>query len=380
MARYTLHLSDQRTEQGDLDDAAPVWSVLEAIVATYQLPRHDAEGRPIHYALYAKDRRRLSSEMTLAHQNVAPDSELWVADRRHPWWIAPATDAPPAPPPPPNQSWLQQGQTLPLIGMGVLVFVAIVGVLVYILLRPATRPAASVASTSANVSTAPALPTATLAPAVSSIGSGSIRTTATLAPASAAAPTAMAAPTATLAQQLRRIAVSGIRREYALIWPSYFFQGRTNLGAYLFADDQLRNRLPATKGNVVLSEGDTVELLQDLGAIYHVRVITNKLDPNDPKVIGAVGYIAAWIVTNENVPLMPPATSHQTQALPPQPPQPTLLPTQPTLPPTLAPLPAPTNSLLPAPTNPPPPPPAPTNPPPPQPPPPPPPDQGGPGS
>lgn len=312
MARYTLHLSDQRTEQGTFADHAPVWSVIEEIVETYQLPRRDADGRPIHYALYARDRRRLSSEMTLAQNNVAPGSELWVADYRQPWWLAPATDARSAPlPPPPSRSWWQQGQTLPLIGMGVVVFVAMVGVLVYILLRPATRLAASAASTGAGSPL-----TVTLTPALSSIASGSKQATATLAPASTATPTATLAPTATPTPQLPQLAVSGIRREYVPIRPSYFFQGRTSLGAYLFADEQLQNRLPATKGNVVLSEGDMVEILQDLGEIYQVRVMTNKLDPDDPNVIGAVGYMAAWIVTNENVPPIPTPTPRPTQEPP----------------------------------------------------------------
>ncbi|OAN40823.1 hypothetical protein A6A03_19325 [Chloroflexus islandicus] len=318
MARYTLHLSEQRTEQGPLDDNAPVWLVIEAIVATYQLPRHDADDRPIHYALYTQDRRRLSGEVTLAQNNVAPGSELWVADRRQPWWMAQASDAPPAPlPPPPSRPWWQQGQTLPLIGMGVLVFVAMVGVLVYILLQPATRTSASVASTGPGASVAAASPpTATLAPAVSALAAGSRQATATLAPASTATPTATLAPTATPAPQVPQLTVSGIRREYIPIRPSYFFQGRTSLGAYLFADDQLLNRLPATQGNVVLSEGDTVELLQDLGAIYQVRVRTNKLDPDDPKVIGAIGYVSAWIVTNENVPPIPTPTPRPTQEPP----------------------------------------------------------------
>ncbi len=87
-------------------------------------------------------------------------------------------------------------------------------------------------------------------------------------------------------------------------------------GAHLFIDDQLQNKARATKGFVLLSNGDRVEVLQNLGDRLQIRVISNQLDPDDPQVLGAIGYVPAWIVTDRNVPPIPTATPRPTREPP----------------------------------------------------------------
>jgi hypothetical protein len=315
MARveYVVQLDAQRVERCRLDASQPVREVVAELVRTFNLPTTDTSGHPMVYALYTEDNRRISMERSLIKAGVEAGATLKLADRQHPWW-EPASPVPEGSsvlptvplPPPARRSFWSQGQVLPLVGGGIFVMLGIFIVIMSTLIprsEPTSRGAVeggdgrvpTIAATSSDrVSLAIQLtPSATLAP---------VRT-ATLLPTT---------PPETPTPDVVVVTVSGVLEAYQAINPSYFFRGRTSFGVYLFADDGLTTKLTATTGNIVVSNGDQVEILQDLGTIYQVRVITNKLDPDDPKVIGAIGYIAKWLIDNQNVPPTPTATRKPT--------------------------------------------------------------------
>jgi hypothetical protein len=191
---------------------------------------------------------------------------------------------------------------------------------------PATATLAPLPTTAATATLA-SLPTAAATAATARDG---LPATATLAPLPTAAATAASAPPSTLtvaalpttaaspAQPFAvfptatlvnldadAVTVVGVKREYLDRGKRLFFQGRTSFGAYLWNEPELRTRLPASQGNVVISNGDRVAILNQANDTVQVRILTNALDPADPKVIGATGYLPRWLVFDEGVP--PPA-------------------------------------------------------------------------
>ncbi len=136
------------------------------------------------------------------------------------------------------------------------------------------------------------MPSTTLAPLPTS------RPTATL------VPTLAEVPTLTVAiPDVEAVVVSGVKREYLNRGSRYFFQSQSgSFGAYLWSDPALSVKAPASNGYAVISNGDQVVILNQSDGIAEVRIVTNALDPEDPIVIGATGYVPLWLITDQNVP------------------------------------------------------------------------------
>ncbi len=305
--QYYIRLAADRLESCELDDGRPVRELIDELIRQYELvgDAHDSHT----YGLYTTDKRRLSRERPLEKYGLAEGTELWLADTQKPWWepvvsAAPFTSVSPSlPMTKGGWSWrVGYGHVLPIVGGGIVVLLMVaVTIYVYVVPRPSRSNSRS---DNGSLTVQLAASVASLRPTVA-IGTGPTPTLAPLATATPQ-PTSTLQPTST--PEMKQETVKGVQPDYISINPLYFFRGRNSLGAYLFTDDQLRTPLPATKGYVVVSNDDIVEVVQDLGKIYQIRIVTNRLDPDDPKVIGAVGYIAAWLVTNENIPPIPTAT------------------------------------------------------------------------
>ncbi len=299
----------------------PLYRIVERLVMDHSLPVVDQYGQPITYALYAGQIRRLSNEMTLRQAGYDQGGDLYLANIYAPWWEGiPAVtrrfgDDPPAP----NTRRIPYA----LIGIGAAVVLMIGGILLFTLFSGTTETAARPSATASQpVQSAMqrSNPTATLAPAPTRQNTPqSAPPTATLASTlqpMTGLPTATLAsipqlttalPTATLASPgNEEVSVAGIKREYLNRDNRLFLQGRTSFGAYLWSDPDLQTKAPASQGNIVVSNGDRVAILSQDNGIAQVRIITNALDPADPKVIGATGYLPLWLITDQNVP--PPPT------------------------------------------------------------------------
>jgi hypothetical protein len=309
----------------------PLYRIVERLVMDHSLPVVDQYGQPITYALYAGQIRRLSNEMTLRQAGYDQGGDLYLANIYAPWWEGiPAVtrrfgDDPPAP----NTRRIPYA----LIGIGAAVVLMIGGILLFTLFSGTTEtaePPSATASQPMQSAMQRSNPTATLAPAPTRQNTPqSAPPTATLASTPqpmTGLPTATLAsipqlttalPTATLAPQgnaatvlppagAEEVSVAGVKREYLNRDNRLFFQGRTSFGAYLWSDSGLQTKAPASQGNIVVSNGDRVAILSQNNGIAQVRIITNALDPADPNVIGATGYLPVWLITDQNVP--PPPT------------------------------------------------------------------------
>jgi len=309
----------------------PLYRLVERLVMDHSLPVVDQYGQPITYALYAGQIRRLSNEMTLRQAGYDQGGDLYLANIYAPWWEGiPAVtrrfgDDPPAP----NTRRIPYA----LIGIGAAVVLMIGGVLLFTIFSGRTGTAtrtSALAQQPAQGATQRSNPTATLAPAPTRQNTPqSAPPTATLAstpqPMTGLSTATLASipqlttalPTATLASpgntatvlpptDDEEVSVAGVKREYLNRDNRLFFQGRTSFGAYLWSDSGLQTKAPASQGNIVVSNGDRVAILSQNNGIAQVRIITNALDPADPNVIGATGYLPAWLITDQNVP--PPPT------------------------------------------------------------------------
>jgi hypothetical protein len=330
---YRLYPGANQVATVTLRTDEPLYRIVERLVMEHGLPVVDQYGQPITYALYAGQIRRLSNEMTLRQAGYDQGGDLYLANIYAPWWEGiPAVtrrfgDDPPAP----------NARRIPyaLVGIGaaVALMVVIGGVLLFTIFSGRTGTAAqtsALAQQPAQGATQRSNPTATLAPAPTRQNTPqSAPPTATLASTPqpmTGLPTATLAsipqlttalPTATLASPGNTVAVllpagaeeasvAGVKREYLNRDNRLFFQGRTSFGAYLWSDSGLQTKAPASQGNIVVSNGDRVAILSQDNGIAQVRIITNALDPADPKVIGATGYLPLWLITDQNVP--PPPT------------------------------------------------------------------------
>jgi hypothetical protein len=149
------------------------------------------------------------------------------------------------------------------------------------------------------------MPSTTLAPLPTS------RPTATLVPTLAEVPTLTV-----VIPDLEAVVVLGVKREYLNRGSRYFFQGQSgSFGAYLWSDSALSMKAPASNGHAVISNGDQVVILNQSDGIAEVRIVTNALDPEDPIVIGATGYIPLWLITDQNVPPPPPTPTPRREYL-----------------------------------------------------------------
>ena len=330
---YRLYLGANQVTTVTLRTDEPLYRIVERLVIEHSLPAVDQYGQPITYALYAGQIRRLSNEMTLRQAGYEQGGDLYLANIYAPWWEGiPAVtrrfgDDPPAP------NTRRMPYALIGIGAAVALMVVIGGVLLFTIFPGRTGTAAqtsALAQQPAQGATQRSNPTATLAPAPTRQNMPqSAPPTATLASTPqpmTGLPTATLAsipqlttalPTATLASPGNTVAVllpagaeeasvAGVKREYLNRDNRLFFQGRTSFGAYLWSDPDLQTKAPASRGNIVVSNGDRVAILSQDNGIAQVRIITNALDPADPKVIGATGYLPAWLITDQNVP--PPPT------------------------------------------------------------------------
>lgn len=363
--RYTLHLGAGQTTPVTLPTDEPIHRLIERLVHEHGLPPVDPHGQPARYALYAAYTRRLSSEMSLSQAGYAQGGDLYLANVYAPWWeqTAAATRrlSDHRSPSAPND----RRRLYALLGIGAAVVLAmgIVAAALFLLNSPeppseaqlpgATAVAARMVGRSPTSTLAPLLtvPTdAPVAPATSAPASTSPNTppiaTSTLAPLqtsptdppvatvtlapplamstpeplpaeAAQAPTRIGlmppfamSPTSTLVNPYAdSITVAGVKREYLNRDERLFFRGRTSFGAYVWSEPELRTRLPASQGNVVISNGDQVVILSQEGGVAQVRIVTNALDPADPKVIGATGYLPLWLITDEGVPPPPPTAT-----------------------------------------------------------------------
>lgn len=366
--RYTLHLGAGQTMPVTLPTDEPIYRLIERLVYEHGLPTVDQHNQPVRYALYAGHTRRLSSEMSLSQAGYAQGGELYLANVNAPWWEQTtaatrrlqdhhSTSAP-----------NDRRRLYALLGVGAAV-VLTMGIVVAALILinspnpppvaqlPAATPVAARMAGSAPTSTLAPLPTSpadspvdtatlTSPPALSTpeplpagaaqapllspfAASPSPVATVTLAPlpesftpvpspaGAALTPTRIglippfvASPTSTLANPYAdAVTVAGVKREYLNRGARLFFQGRTSFGAYVWSEPELRTRLPASQGNVVISNGDRVVILSQEGGVAQVRIVTNALDPADPKVIGATGYLPLWLITDEGVPPPPPTAT-----------------------------------------------------------------------
>lgn len=115
-----------------------------------------------------------------------------------------------------------------------------------------------------------------------------------------------AAGSVTLQDFIRSVQAQGILRTYLNRNPALFFDGRSGFGAFLWAEAEQQNRVPATEGHVVISNGDTLEILDEsVAGMYRVRVRSNTLDSADPQVIGTTGWIVRWLIDNQGIPQAP---------------------------------------------------------------------------
>ena len=329
---YRLYLGANQVTTVTLRTDEPLYRIVERLVIEHGLPVVDQYGQPITYALYAGQIRRLSNEMTLRQAGYDQGGDLYLANIYAPWWEGiPAVtrrfgDDPPAP----------NARRIPyaLVGIGaaVALMVVIGGVLLFTIFSGRTGTAtrtSALAQQPAQGATQRSNPTATLAPAPTRQNTPqSAPPTATLASTPqpmTGLPTATLAsipqlttalPTATLASPgntatalpagAEEVSIAGVKREYLNRDNRLFFQGRTSFGAYLWSDSGLQTKAPASQGNIVVSNGDRVAILSQNNGIAQVRIITNALDPADPNVIGATGYLPVWLITDQNVP--PPPT------------------------------------------------------------------------
>ncbi|MGQ9829971.1 MAG: hypothetical protein ACUVSW_19140, partial [Roseiflexus sp.] len=175
--------------------------------------------------------------------------------------------------------------------------------------RQTAQPPTTTLVPQAQASQTQTQPTATLAPV-----SPLLLPTSTLAPTTSlqpSIPTATPAPPGATTEAPPagagvEVGVAGVKAEYLNRNERLFFRGRTSFGAYLWSDPDLQTKVPASTGNIVVSNGDRVAILDQNKEIAQVRIITNALDSADPKVIGATGYLPVWLITDQNVP--PPPT------------------------------------------------------------------------
>jgi hypothetical protein len=330
---YRLYPGANQVATVTLRTDEPLYRIVERLVKEHGLPVVDQHGQPITYALYAGQIRRLSNEMTLKQAGYDQGGDLYLANIYAPWWegIPAVTRRFGNDPPAPNARRIPYA----LIGIGAAVaLMMIIGTVLLFTIFPgrggtAAQPSAP-APQPAQGATQRLNPTSTLAPAPTRQNTPqSAPPTATLASTPqlmATLPTATlvstlqpmtALPTATLASPgnaaavllptgAEEVSVAGVKREYLNRDSRLFFQGRTSFGAYLWSDSGLQTKAPASQGNIVVSNGDRVAILSQNNGIAQVRIITNALDPADPKVIGATGYLPAWLITDQNVP--PPPT------------------------------------------------------------------------
>lgn len=324
---YQLRLDANRQVTVPLRTDEPLYRIVERLVTEHGLPAVDRRGQRIPYALYAKQFRRLSNQMTLKQAGYDQGGDLYLADSSAPWWEkTPAVtkrfdDDQRAAKPSRRMMYV-------LIGVGAAGVLVIIGAVVWLfatLVQPTVVSVQSSRESQRQRQTAQP-PTTTLAPLVQ-VSPTEPPPTATLAPPSAlqpSIPTATLAPvspllfpTATLALPGAatqppladagvEVTVAGVKAEYLNRNDRLFFRGRTSFGAYLWSDPDLQTKVPASTGNVVVSNGDRVAILDQNEGIAQVRVITNALDSDDPKVIGATGYLPSWLITDQDVP--PPPT------------------------------------------------------------------------
>ncbi len=107
----------------------------------------------------------------------------------------------------------------------------------------------------------------------------------------------------TLQDYIRSVQAQGILADYYNRSPALFFNGQSSFGTFLWAEAEQHNKVPATQGNVVISNGDTLDILDEgVAGMYQVRVRSNTLDRDDPRVIGTTGWLARWLVDNQGVP------------------------------------------------------------------------------
>jgi hypothetical protein len=288
VAPFTLALSYDRLVTVNLDMATPIYELVEELCDTHGLPLTDERGRPLAYTLFAGgDRYPLSREQTLEQAQVTVDTRLTLAQIAYPWWVA-------APKQQANAlQWPQPGLVALLLGL-----IAISLILVLPTLRRGflQQPASSSIEPSPRVTEEA---TATLVPLAAALTPATARATATIVPIESATPDI--SPTAVLPE----LEVQGVRAGYSAISPRLFKTLGGVPRAYLWQEAELKQPVPAPEGDVLLSNGDRVGVVERRTNLLHVEVRTNQADTNDPRVLGLRGWVPAWLIENTNVPPTP---------------------------------------------------------------------------
>ena len=121
---------------------------------------------------------------------------------------------------------------------------------------------------------------------------------------------------------IRSVRVAGVWQAYQDRDPRLFFEGRNGFGAFLWREASMQTKVSAhpQDGHVVISQDDTLEILAEADPlaetpVYHVQVRTNRID--GPEMAGKQGWIAGWLVDDQDVP--PPPTPTPTATPTPQP-------------------------------------------------------------
>lgn len=299
MGQYTVQWNEQETRTLNLPEHEPIYRFLPDVIEQLNLPATDEQQRPIRYGLFDAGHHRLNDEKSLMQNGQQPGSTLYIANRSRVWW-APAS-ANQAVPQPIQSPWyaIRGRLTLPIV-FGV-ALIAVIAILFSSIIARAGVSNGSQSDTDSQPTTV------TSVASFVQLASPTPIAVATLAPTPSPIPTTQLVepPTATPSPTVEPVTVAGIRQEYSTVDSRLFYRGRTSFGAFLWKDVELQEKMPATNGFVVVSNGDQIEIIARLGPVYQVRVLTNALDPNDPQVIGAVGYLPAWMVTNQDVPPTP---------------------------------------------------------------------------
>lgn len=302
-ALYQITIGPSESFTIELDTAQPIWKLIDQIVEERHLPTADEDGQPISYSFFARpgdDYLVLSREQSLERAGYPLGSTLFLASRAEPWWENGPSLTRPMPARVANLPWAQW-----LLAASILLIVALLG---WPFLNRFSRTALE-DEPSPESSQVTEAPTVTLAPEPTSgplsVGPSASATSMSTANTQVGA-NPVISPTNTLNPSQPEFTVAGVRQEYRNRDQRLFSNDPP--GAFLWAEPALQKKLPATRGWIIITNGDLLTVLdENTPGLYKVRVLTNQLDRTDTRVLGAEGWLPRWLVDNLEVPA-PPAT------------------------------------------------------------------------
>lgn len=283
LVSFPLALGPDRVTTVNLDTTLSARELVEGLCEQFAMPLVDERGRSLAYTLFSGDERYpLSREQTLEQAGLLPGTPLALAPIARPWWVLS--------PPPPASAPFQVPQP-GLIGL----LLSLIAVSLLMLVPAFMRQGSAQISPTQT----PSPPTAVASPTQVPLPATAGDPTATVVPLEP--PTPIVSPTPVLAE----LEVRGVQAAYRPINPELFIRFEEVWRAYLWQDVELKKLVPAPKGNVLLTNGDRVGVIERREGLLHVQVRTNQADDNDARVIGQTGWIPSWIIENTNVPPTP---------------------------------------------------------------------------